>query len=70
MTTEAIKSANKVLKDQAKIRRLLQEFYPFDDVQIWMLEAAHLATFVRYIPISKIPLDDLLFVRDWLNQNK
>jgi len=65
------KSAEQIRqREQSRIRTILQGFYAFDDIQIWMIEADHLPTFVRYMPISTIPVDDIIFVRDWLNQNK
>ena len=57
-------------REQNKIRRTLQNFYPFDDVQIWLIEREHLATFIRYMPLHTIPVDDVLFVSNWLKANK
>ena len=70
MTAKTIEQEQTILREGAKIRRMLPCFYPFDDVQIWLIEREHLATFVRYMPLHTIPVDDVLFVSRWLKANK
>ena len=57
-------------RENGKIRRIMQGFYPFDDVAVWMIDQDHLATFVRYMPIATIPVDDVVWVSNWLKANK
>jgi len=70
MTTMTMEQSMQVTRDSARVRRIMQEFYPFDDVAVWIIEREHLPTFVRYMPIHKIPVDDVVWLRNWLNENK
>lgn len=70
MTVKTIEEHQQATRDQAKIRRTLKHFYPFDDVQIWLIEGKHLATFIRYMPVHTIPVDDVVFVSRWLKENR
>lgn len=67
---EAMAIETQRMRDFAKARRMLQCFYPFDDVQIWLIDQDHVCTFARYIPVSHVPVDDVVWFKNWVNENK